>query len=362
VSRNKIKANTAVFNKLRAKAGVRVIPDVRRYVATETDEDREWLTDGLITKEVRFDPVNRVLRIEKGALVCFVLVNFSTAEKLPDGLQLMEMNSGLFTALAADCDITLPVLDEFELHERVFTPQPEGYTGHSWNTLSPFFYPLVILEVIGGGPFDTDSGLEQFALWLAVSAAEIRTLDFGERTLEVCGELALDQKSAVPFLLMAHAMVSVRWEHAFLDVYRCIERLLSIPTMMDLKGNLGVSTTAVVLSAMLESITGWRKPEESGLISLLGHCDVTCRPFHARLIQFVPDLHREYSINVVGTYIYKLRNSIVHYRPATELPNLQEEAWKLILDFMVESVAGIYAKFGRELQFPSAATKCAAAG
>jgi len=349
VSRNKIKANTAVFEKLRAKAGDRVIPAAPRYISTEPGEEREWLTEGMITNEVRFNAINRILKVQRAQRSCFVLVNVVPPENLPDGLHFMEMNSGLFTAVAADCDIELTALDEYELHEKIFTPQPRDYSGHAWTTVSPFFLPLFALEIERSGPFDTDGSIDQLALWLSVSADGLRTLGFGKRTLDGCVEIALDQRSGVPFLLMANAMMSVRWEHAFLDIYRCIERLLSIPTMVDLKSSLGVSTAAIMLSATLESVLGWRKPEESGLIALLSHTDATCKSLHDQLIEFVPTLHKDYSVPVIGTYIYKLRNSIVHYRPATELPDLSEKAWRLILDFMVESISVIYGKFNREL-------------
>lgn len=349
MSRNKKLANSQLFQKLADRVTERAIPKALRYVSTVEGDEREWLVDGVIVGEVRFDTVNRVLRVKKNDRSCYVLVNLDAPRELPDGLSLEALNAGIFTMLGAECDLVLPAIDELHLHENVFIPSTSDYTGHSWETLAPFFHKLSVIAIDQGGPFDNDAAIERIALFLGASVPSIRTLAFDKTTLEACSELSLDERSEVPALLLAHALAAVRWEHCFLEIYRCVERLLSLPSMIELKGDLGISQTAIELSAALERVIGWRKTEEHGLIALFEECDAACKHLHRKLVELIPTLHKDYSSKVVAVYIYKLRNAIVHYRPATALPSLPEQTWRLLVDFLVEIVTMLYAKFRPEL-------------
>lgn len=349
MARNKILANTQLFQKLATRVTERAIPDTPRYVSTVEGEEREWLADGVIAGEVRFDTSNRVLCVRKNDRACFVLVNFNAPTELPDGLSLQPLNAGLFTMLGAECDLVLPEINELDLHENVFIPNTSDYAGHSWEALAPFFQKLSVIAITPNGPFDNEGAIERVALLFGACVPSIRTLSLDKATLDACSELSLDIHSEVPALLLSHALAAVRWEHCFLEVYRCIERLLSLPSMIALKSDLGISQTAIELSASLERVIGWRRTEEPGLIALFEGCETACKNFHRQLIELVPALHRDYSTKTVAGYIYKLRNAIVHYRPATDLPNLPETAWRLLVNFLVEIVVILYTKYRLEL-------------
>ncbi|WP_162915978.1 hypothetical protein [Ralstonia pseudosolanacearum] len=359
MSRNKKQANAQLFQSLALRVQERAIPDAPRYVSTAEGVERGWLVDGVVVGEFRFDSLNRILHIRYDTMACFVLVNFAAPPELPDELAVAPMNAGLFTLLGAECNIVSQVVDELQLHEVVFLPASADYNGHSWETLAPFFQPLTVLAIKSGGSFDGNGGIERAALYLSAGVASLRTLPFASNTLDACRELALDEHTQVPVSLLAHALVAVRWEHCFLEFYRCVERLFSLPTILALKDDLKISHAAVAVSSALERVIGWRKAEEPGLLTLLTECETACLHFHGKFVGLDATLHREYSTKMVAAHIYKLRNSIVHYRPATDLPTLNEQAWKLLLDFLVEIISFLYGKFRPELITTGAAASSA---
>lgn len=356
MNRNKKQANIDLFNALSSRITARAVPEAIRYIATANDFEKNWLIQGEIVDEFRFDSANRVLEVKCDKMNCVVLVNFPAPPEMPEGLALTFMNPGLFTVLAVEARVIREDIDELFLYDTVFLPAAGDYQGHSWTTLEPFYQSMTVLAIDPDGPFGGPGALARIVLYLSASVGKLRTLAISGTTLTTCQTIALDHRSQIPFALMAHALVAVRWEHCFLEFYRCIERLFSLPTVVSLKGELGIAVAGVAVSSILEKIIGWRKNEEAGLLTLLEECDAVCRRFHRLYIHLDETMHRDYTAKSVATYVYQLRNSIVHYRPATDLPELEDAAWVELVNFLIDLVVGLYTKFRIELVTTAAST------
>ena len=348
MARNKIVTNSNVFQKLERLAAARPISSADRYIATNRSE-QTWLTKSKFEEDFVLDHSTKIFPLTHEGRNYFILSNIDPPE-LPDGLKTIPINSSLLTALLSDKDVFLPNLDGLAVYDSIFFPvEKDSYSGHDSALLLQFCVPLTLLEAESGGGFDTPLAVARVALLCASKSSGLRTLPLNQSTLDACAQLTLEE-SSIPVSLMSRALISVRWEHCFLDLYRCVERLFSIPTIVDLKGKLQIQQSGLAISKTLEELISWRKPEEDGLASLILDCNLIASDFHTDYIKLDTSCPPNYSYQSTAKHIYKLRNSIVHFRAITELPKLAESAWQRLVQFLVDLINALYLKYHADLK------------
>lgn len=87
-----------------------------------------------------------------------------------------------------------------------------------------------------------------------------------------------------PFHLLHSSYISQTWQYSYIDLYRCIELLYSIPKMIQLREALNVRgetdsfshIRAIEFFEDVNKTTGWREIEQSGLESLVAGSNVKC--------------------------------------------------------------------------------------
>ncbi len=167
-------------------------------------------------------------------------------------------------------------------------------------------------------------------------------------------------------------------KHLFLEVYRCIERLYSLPAMEKLKeklkDNANVEEVCVfTLSEVVENAIGWRQSEEAGLKMLItdisdseldsalqffdktslntGLLDIEADSKEA--IQIEDDKRKQDKLselkvkkaNFIAKRIYKSRNSFVHFREVHATPYVEEEGIPYLCNLLFFLLDPIYSEF-----------------
>ncbi len=165
-------------------------------------------------------------------------------------------------------------------------------------------------------------------------------------------------------------------KHAYLELYRCLERVYSVPTMIELKGKFSELSNYnnFDVSKTIEEITGWRQSEENGLIKLIQLLDtqemISLFNFIAvdslistsDSIFFKLDDYRNTPANEkakkdtyerelreliakrVSTRIYKTRNGIVHFRPVFDSDSVTDDDMERLCLATIFLIRKVYEK------------------
>jgi hypothetical protein len=221
-----------------------------------------------------------------------------------------------------------------------------GYEGHSLAEISEVFPELTFWEIEHLGTDVYTSDISRIAGSFVVRSYGQYPLEISHGTkLKLIG--IFEGGSAVmPFPLLLQGVLSYSWSALFLDVYRSIEQLYSAPKIEKLAAKFSINCALSDLAEALESFISWRPKEEEALALLLGEVS---QPVRASIINaFFKGAGEppEATPAKCASYIYQLRNSHVHFRPAMKATPMPPEMWDNIISAMCDAVFEVYEKFG----------------
>ena len=221
-----------------------------------------------------------------------------------------------------------------------------GYAGHSLSEVSGLFPEVNFWEIERPEVDDYSSDIDRIAGSFVVRA-------YGNYPLEISAETKLKLvglfeggSSVMPFPLLLQGVLSYSWSSLFLDIYRSIEQLYSAPKIERLAAKFSINCALSDLAEALESFISWRPKEEEALSLLL---EEVSQPVRASIVNAFfkgPGDPPDATPAKCASYIYKLRNSHVHFRPAMKATPMPPEVWDKIVSAMCDAVLEIYEKFG----------------
>ena len=350
MARNKIQANQYLFTQLseHAKQSDRTLMDLHRARWIATNEiEKKWLEELNVTKCERLSSKLKAATIQFDDNNYFAVVGAESETQTDYVLKPLEINAGIFTALVEVLEI--PVrrsTSPLEIIETVL-PQFQGcpdYSGHDLATIIGLFDPIEIFEIDPNSPIMPDDLMRLCCFW-SVSNKERIILPFSKATFEVVDRLLANGASSLPFANLVSSLHSAHWQHAFLEAYRCIERLFAFQIFEQLHRELAVSLPLLKFAERLETVTGWRPKEEDAIKELFGFLPSTAQ----LLIEGVKNQVTGNSTEQTHRWIYKLRNSIVHFRAGTATVELSNEQWDEILRGTFCLIETLYHKYDSEL-------------
>lgn len=155
----------------------------------------------------------------------------------------------------------------------------------------------------------------------------------------------------IPFDNLVFSLVSVYWRYSFLDVYRCIERLFSISFLEEIYQDLGIENSLSLLnfSAKIEKYIGWRPEEIKAINKLIDDSPQDAIDILQELKSFIDSRQADTLPSKPGEVIYKIRNSIVHLRPATESISMDDKHWNKLIRASLLIIEYWYHKYDDQL-------------
>ena len=145
---------------------------------------------------------------------------------------------------------------------------------------------------------------------------------------------------------LLNCVQSAQWPHAFLESYRCVERLFSFQFIEDLHRDLALNISLLKFAEKIESAIKWRPREEDAIERLFG-----LLPADALiLMEGVRDKVSANSGEKVPSWVYSLRNSVVHFRPASKQLSLTDQQWDEMLRATLLLIGKIYATYDAHLK------------
>jgi|JI91814CRNA_FD_contig_121_158024_length_7073_multi_2_in_0_out_0_3 hypothetical protein len=334
MSRNMIKANLSIFSALitfveKSKISEAILPG-KRFIKTN-EEEKRWLKElnclkqqpilpNLITASIEFDSQEYFVVIgwEKNDVVTFAEQEVITP---------IELNAGIVTALLFELKVAIrPKVKPYYILDEVLYPIQSDYSGHEFEVVSDCFEPLLVYQIVDNSPLKGEK-IERLSGFYLSKNCEKLFLKFSQDTLLVYEKLFLEASESVPYENLVLSLTSVYWKYSFLDVYRCIERIFSISRLDELCQKLNIVIPLLQLSAEMENSLGWKPKEDETLNKLIEGSPEEAR----QLFREVKKAIYSQEEGSLGEFFYKIRNSIVHYRPANQEFKLDDENWDKLI-------------------------------
>lgn len=326
--RNMIKANQNVFSQIIEYLESKEYSTLqeRRYIKT-SDREKEWLQQLNINKKLTIHPHLSTATFEFEADTYLLIVGQEFNIVFDEVFENVDINAGIFTALVSELSIGVHIhADAAEIFNNIMFQHTEtGYAGHDYLELITYFEPITVFKILEDAPLTVDA-LTRLSGYLLSKNINSLSLPFSPATILKYEKTFLEGSNNIPFENVLVSLVSVQWKFAFLDLYRCLERLYSVIPLDDLHQSLGLGIVLLDFSARIEEKLGWRPKEEDALGKLL--IDVP-----PDILDYFEIVKAKYghSETKIHTWIYILRNSIVHFRPATQSISLSDDDWDIII-------------------------------
>lgn len=277
--------------------------------------------------------------------------------KLNDDDCVSHQNSGLITFLWAQNEYPFSRNDwGIDLADKVFCR--EGIEEGEFDSLElqKYFVPHYIWamdkELFGNL---NSSVLKAICSALIVKSEHPKTsLFFSENTQY--NFLLLIENSDIDLIgeIIWKALSSTTWSYCFLELYRCIEFLYPIPYLNDFAIKLGEPSLLEKLYANTEDVLDWRPRENQALERLIRELGVDTEPVQNLKSCFakieVQKINSDENISSsVANRIYKLRNSIAHFRLSLKYPINQDSHFDELIGCMISLVYHLYNKHSLEI-------------
>ena len=318
-----------------------------RWIKKLSDEDATLMSQAdvkeacIVTRQLRAS----MLQHEDTKLLC--VSGLETDEFLPDAYDALELTPGLFALAVAELKLVpkASATEIFDAIEGSFQGE-DGYEGHDLEDIAKLF-PDVSIFQLNERAVSSGSIWRSLGVLLSVFYGQ-GPIELNEETLECLKDLYESGSDYVPFKNIVQGHLAMSWSGFFLELYRAIEQLYSVPKLVKLTDWWASSKPFYELAELLEHQLGWRPKEEDALRELMESCDASLLDMLAN--ELCPDA--EVKSKSVARAIYKQRNSLVHFRSALPEQDYSTPQWNKRISLMIKLVSKLYEKHGENYMIP----------
>ena len=318
-----IDANISIFGKMSdftKRYDDNINSEIRRCINTTNDE-KEWLKNLVVIKEQLISSKLKTALFEFEGLQYFVVVGCQHQEdiELENVVEFTEMNAGIFTALILELKVPLiQKANYLEMIEDIFYESSEQIIRYELSSVSKFFEPLCVYKIDNDCPFNRGGGEDEDLIRLSgfyiLKNRQLISLEFSSNTLDKFEKVFFEGSGTIPYENLLLSLVSIAWKYSFLDIYRCIERLFCISALEEFHGKLRITHSILQFATDIEDHIDWRPKEDKSLNKIIEKSPEEA----TNLLREVKDFIHGESEGNHGDLIYKIRNSIVHFRGINE--------------------------------------------
>ncbi len=339
MSRNMIEPNEYIFNSLANFVESRDINvlwfrDGKRCIDTNTDE-KEWLQKLKLIHQKQIVPKFKTAFFEFDNKEYFVGIGWEEQLEIDSfELEKIELNAGIVTALLFE--LKVPIIrkaNPYEIVNEIFYEPQADLTRYKFSQVFKFFEPIIVYQLDDSSPFKSqyesqyETNLIKLFGTYIIKNHQITSLDFSNQTINKFEQIFFAGAENIPYENLTLSLLSTSWQYSFLDVYRCIERIFFIPKLKELHQNLNIQDTLIKFSADIEQYLGWRPKEDEAINKLIDNSPQDI----IRILEEVKLHVNGTSDGKCGELIYKIRNSIVHFRPANQQITLDDKHWDKLI-------------------------------
>ncbi len=339
MTRNMIEANAGLFRNLTDYCANRgaPIPTAAEARWIKSDEsDKRYLQRATLVESLSFGRRKFLVHVVQGEEDWLAAVGFESELDLAE-LEYIEVNDGLAVCLAFELS-PLPVANPVEIREAVeFSSQADPeYCGHEWASVAALLPRIQLTRC-------RDS-MDEETIWVTFFSICLDECQFGESWIgdtlasEVL-RLTDVRRDSFPFHSICQSLLDFDPRSLFMALYRCIESTYAYENCTRIVDRLQLSISWMELAETLQAEASWRPMEAESLIAMLYHADPVDLASMGRCLGV------QVSAQSVGNAIYRLRNSIVHFRPGMPAASHRTpEEWNELCASLARIARSVYAK------------------
>lgn len=335
-----------------------------------------------------------VILLQKGDDYYLVINNTTVDVFEPENNSFVEVckdyNKAIFLLLGAEelirfkKDLSQDIYDALlyetsNINDDGFQYYSNGIRKHSFSDLKRYFEDFKVFKVTDNSIFiDEEVNIYKLLSFIFIHSNNMQKLPFEEETLLQFHEISIDRGNSffIPYELVFECLIAIQWKYVYKDLYRCVENLYAFPKAKKLMQSMNCSNSIKIedIITSLENKLGWRANEKEALQQLLMYVSLhtldsflkvfdsddswkteeelkkekeeMVEPDTLAIDQLNKDIYRK-KANYVGKRLYKLRNSLVHFRKALtdeEFSNLDDEKWNILTRSMLMFISEVYDK------------------
>lgn len=336
--KNAQKAIFGVLDDLCAAAGEPVANAGAPRWIRGTTGDSAFLAGAQISEIFRVTPRRLLARLDYRKRTFFCTLGFQ-ATIPPVGLELAEATPGLVSVLLAE-GRPRPSATPFQIKDAVEladATQDTSYEGHDFAAIAGLFGRITVFE---GAQIVTS---ETWRAYFEICLGEVPEMDtwIEESTVEALRALTDLSALGLPYQILCRSLFDTDQAGLFLALYRCLEALYAYTASTKVANALGYSGTWHEVAVALEREIGWRPREEDSLAGLYARsreeilteiCDCLGDPRPGNITV----------ATAAAKQTYKLRNSLVHYRPIHHSIEHSRIDWNRLCAALTQVIGEIY--------------------
>nr|WP_324258285.1 hypothetical protein [Cellvibrio fontiphilus] len=265
------------------------------------------------------------------------------------GILKTEITCPLFITITKDLNLKINPNKKLFIKDSILSQHNDPtYLGHDWEELLECIEPFSVFKLSDDCIYN-HSDLFQLG-YLTYSYISPIINDRIAPIIDQYRNLLL-LSSSIPKENIFFSFTSTHWPHAFLELYRCIEKIYKIPSTIKLKQEIGYAGQAKDLARHCNDILSWRKNHSESLKQLLSDIDESdllatkiseSTPFSNCIEDGKVDIER------VSNTLYSIRNQLVH-QPEGNIIELNDNDWIKAIEFIIFSCTKLYIKYSNEL-------------
>ena len=205
-----------------------------------------------------------------------------------------------------------------------------------WETVEPYFPAIQTFEVkvaVGATAEQQQAFLRVMTLNALCQNPDTLVLPFNGTTLQRYTDVANSGNDEIPLDNVIRSLGSNYWKFCYIDMYRCIERLLLVGWVHNYKTNLA---SGLAPDALYGKINGRFK---------IAHHEWENIEYLFTLLPASITTMLDGVRNGVAhdKYIYELRNKLVHFQKDEAVINaISNDEWNVIIQFMLVATLNLY--------------------
>ncbi|EJB8574044.1 hypothetical protein RG677_000629 [Vibrio parahaemolyticus] len=363
----------------------------QKAICIKNDEDSKLWLQFASSHELEISTSFDIVSIDTGfSLSVFyynmekylIISEVDSVELDPNGFELIENNSGIFTLFSSVGIIKSNDLrrDSGEIYEHIlFEDDDKDLIRYvELEDIIKFYQPFFIFKFIDESIYK-NMDMSQLSSYIAL---EINSEFYNEKEVDLYSSLKdfiINGDPSINLNRLAKSICVKSDLYAlYMDLYKMLERLYSLPSAKALKSAVGAEENCLfMLVKSLEKTTGWRKNEKEGLILLFQ--SLTTDEINHMYEIIEKNVHKNFDtskievksnrykrvcddasssgdekgelreelelakVNFLCNYIYSVRNSYVHYRELLDT-HLSKDQLVALCKAMLIAVDPIYVR------------------
>ncbi|BBB61562.1 hypothetical protein UNDKW_3289 [Undibacterium sp. KW1] len=358
MARSAIECNKAIFDRLKTHAAEKTnspigaeISKTNYYIRSNADS-KEWIINGNLDAPIYLPNKIIATKISLNSHQLFVVVSEDKFESVnptdfahidqcftDDQMNFPDFEGGLWTLILAELKIEPSIASGYEILQILITDEKANAIGISVDALKLFF-PKIQIFYISENSIYSSFDTTQLFLALTLQNPNKLTLNWNKNAIDSFEDTLTVPHDEYPYYCLINSLYSARWELAFLEIYKQLEFLYSIPQAAELKRLIQSQISVLDIAKHVEDSLSWRASEEPSLAHLFS---LLPQGIHDDIVNATANLAPFSAVKPnAAARIYKIRNSVVHLRPAVRPIEIDEDSWNLLNQELCKASINLY--------------------